>query len=367
MSDAVSSGSTASDISDYASYKKLVADIAEEVSRGRTGFGAFRYFSSISRDTMRLAFSSGFFANREKESFPLWAIDKELLHFYLKRSYPEHRHFINQVLAFPSSYEPPCLWALFWALAEAEHEFLFRYIPFWSHEERLTGHLVSQIVERLEDFAPYWASLSGAPESESENHCRIFYADTATARKESITGADFGLVVHARFGKQPEYFKVARFQAKKAEKNGSAVIDFDQVAALLNRPNVGYYIFYHFHDPKKWSLVPTVLSAGYFKHRLEELRVEKAKIKSTEMGKESKNVQESGYDFATFLAFALADPASEHGAYVLTAEDAVRELMTVRPPLSPPSRVMVITLGGGTTVVDWPDLLREYIGFGQIG
>ena len=52
---------------------------------------------------------------------------------------------------------------------------------------------------------------------------------------------------------------------------------------------------------------------------------------------------------------------------MLTAEEAVRELTTVKPPLSPPSRVMVITLGGDATVIDWPDLLREYIGFGQIG
>ena len=246
--------------------------------------------------------------------FPLWTIDADFLHFYLKRSHPDHRSFFDQILASPSSYEPSSLWALFWALAQAEHEFLSRYVPFWSHEERLTGHLVSQIVERLEDFAPYWASLSGAPESESENHCRIFYADTATARRESLTGADFGLVIQARFGKQqPEYFKVARFQAKKVEKSGSALIDFDQVEALLNRPDVGYFIFYHFHDLKKWSLPPTVLSAGHFKSRLEELRVERARIKGPELGKESKSVQDTGYDFATFLTFALADPASEHG------------------------------------------------------
>lgn len=366
MSEEISSGSIPSEAQGYASYIKLAASVAEDLSRGRTGFGAFRNFATISRDTMRLAFNSGFFSNREKGNSPFWAIDGEFLHFYLKRSHPDHRYFFNRVLASPSSYEPSCMWALFWALAQAEHEFLLRYVPFWSHEERLTGHLVSQIVERLEDFAPYWAALSGAPENEVENHCRIFYADTATARRESVTGADFGLVIHARFGKQPEYFKVARFQAKKAESSGSALIDFDQVEALLKRPDVGYYVFYHYHDPKKWSLPPTVLSAGHFKSRLEALREERAKIKKTELGKESKKVQEEGYDFATFLAFALADPASEHGGYTLTAEGAVTELMTVSPPLEPPSRVMVITLGGGTTVIDWPDLLREYIGR-QIG
>lgn len=149
MSDEVSTGSKTSDAPSYASYIKLAASIAEEVSRGRTGFGAFRNFSSISRETMRLAFNSGFFGIREKSVFPLWTIDADFLHFYLKRSHPDHRSFFDQVLASPSSYDPSCLWALFWALAQAEHEFLSRYVPFWSHEERLTGHLVSQIVERL--------------------------------------------------------------------------------------------------------------------------------------------------------------------------------------------------------------------------
>jgi hypothetical protein len=349
----------------YESYIRLATNVVEGVSRGRAGFGAFRQFSDISRDTIRLIMNSGFFANSEKPGFPAWLVDGEFLHFFLKRARPDHRYFVDQVLASPAAYDPACMWALFWALARAEHEFLFRYVPFWSHEERLTGHLVSQIVERVEDFAPHWASLTGAPEAEAENHCRLFYADTATARRESETGADFGLVIHAHLGKRQEYFKVARFQAKKAEGNGSALIDFDQVNALLNRPDVGYFVFYHFHNPKQWSLPPTVLPAKHFERRRDELREEKAKIKSTSLGKETAQARNAGYDFAAFVTFALADPASEHGAYLLTAEDAVRELMTVRPPLSPPSRVMVITLGGGARVVDWPELLREFIGQAQ--
>jgi hypothetical protein len=366
MNDDASAQETATQVGqNHASYVRLANDIAEEVSRGRAGFGALRHFSTICRDTVKLALKSGFFANKERQPFPLWLMDEEILYFHLKRAHPDHRYFIDQILASPSSFDPSCLWALFWALAKAEHEFLFRYVPFWSNEERLTGHLISQMVERLTDFAPRWATLNGSPEAQAENQCRIYYADTATARKESLTGADFGLVIQARLGRQPEYFKVARFQAKKAEKSGSARIDFDQVAALLNRPSVGYYIFYHYYDRKEWSLPPTVLPASHFKHRLETLRQEKAPVKTQSLGSESTNAQETGYDFATFLTFALADPASEHGAYVLTAEEAVTEMMVTRPPLSPPSRVMVITLGENASVIDWNELLREYLGQGQ--
>jgi len=365
VSDDLSAVSAAPGTPSDESYVRLATNIVEGVSRGRAGFGAFRQFSDISRETMMLVLNSGFFANSEKRGFPAWLVDGEFLHFYMKRSRPDHRYFVDQVLASPTAYDPSCMWALFWALAKAEHEFLFRYVPFWSHEERLTGHLISQIVERLEDFAPHWASLSGAPEAQAENHCRLFYADTATARRESETGADFGLVIHAHFGQRQEYFKVARFQAKKAEENDSALIDFDQVNALLNRPDVGYFVFYHFHNPKQWSLPPTVLPAKHFQHRRDELQKEKAQSKSTSLGKETTHARNAGYDFATFVTFALADPASEHGAYVLTAEDAVTELMRVRPPLSPPSRVMVITLGSGARVVDWAELLREFIGQAQ--
>jgi hypothetical protein len=196
------SASATTNMPGYESYVRLAAGVVEGVSRGRAGFGAFHEFVGISRETIRLVMNSGFFANNEKPGFPAWLVDGEFLHFYLRRARPDHRYFVDQVLASPAAYDPACMWALFWALARAEHEFLFRYVPFWSNEERLTGHLVSQLIERVEDFAPHWASLNGAPEAEAENHCRLFYADTATARRESKTGADFGLVIHAHLGKR---------------------------------------------------------------------------------------------------------------------------------------------------------------------
>jgi hypothetical protein len=157
---------------DYSTYVQLATDIFDQFSRGRTGFGAFRHFSNIFRETARLVLESGFLASPQKQDIPLWFLDEEWLHFHFRKGYPtSHKHFINQILSSPSSYDPPCLWALFWAMAKAEHEFLIRYVPFWSHEERLTGHLISQLVERIESFSSYWTSLNDTSYPLSENQC----------------------------------------------------------------------------------------------------------------------------------------------------------------------------------------------------
>lgn len=356
-----------SDSRDFSKYVQLALSIGEQHTRSRGGFGAFRQFRDICRNSMGLVFESGFFANSNHQT-PFHLLDDEFfLDFYMRkgRFRPNFKHFFEQVLTNPSSYNPACLWSLFWAVAKAEHEFLLRYIPYWSHEERLTGHLVSQLITRLEDFEVYWAALEDGNDAQDKSHCRIHYMDTATARRESLTGADLGLIVQARFSRQREFFKAVRFQAKKVDKGGSARIDLTQADTLIKTKNIGYYLFYHHYDAQSWSLPPTVQPASNFDYHVEESR-KSNNLKDEELGEKSVGVTSNGYDFATFITFALADQASEHGVLASSAEEATRLLMTTNKGLPSLSRIVVVTLGSQATEIDWDRLFNEYIGRGDI-
>ena len=190
--------------------------------------------------------------------------------------------------------------------------------------------------------------------------------DTATARRESVTGADLGLIIQARFARQREFFKAVRFQAKKVNKGGNVRINLDQTDALIRTKNIGYYLFYHHYDVQNWSLPPTVQPASKFNDYVEESRKNENFSKNNELGEKSVEVTSDGYDFATFITFALADQASEHGVLAASAEEATRLLMATSQGLPQPSRVVVVTLGSRATEIDWDRLFVEYLVRGDL-
>jgi hypothetical protein len=339
---------------DHAEYVQIASEIAQGPIRSRVGYGAFRHFGGVFRDSIDVVLESSYFSPRSRDgSLPIFAFDPEFLHFFGRRHWMTPRAFVENVLGVPASYDPAPMWALFWSLAKAEHDFLQRYVSYWSHEERLTGHLVSQLVERLESFGPHWRALNA--ESGVESFCRIWYADTATARREAITGADLGLIVQAKFGNQSEFFKAARFQAKKVGRSGNARVDLDQVETMLqHHDKLGYYLFYHPLDTNSWTLPPTVRLASDFRHDLDEYR-KKPRHSSAEI---TKQVNGNGFDLAMFITFALADAGADHGVLASTANEAISVLMSGGAP----SRVLVVTLGEGTTPVTWNAALGEWIG-----
>lgn len=340
----------------FADYAKQAHGIVGGIMRGRSGFGALRNFDSVYRATARLILQSSFISlSVESLPGPMVVWHRRFWHHVLDDLLVNHRFLFSEVLTKPSSFEPHAMWAMFWGLAKAEHEFLRRYIPFWSHEERLTGHLVSQIVERMEEFSGEWRALS-APDA----FCRIWYADTATARQERETGADFGLIVHAKYQGQDELFKAVRFQAKKVSRSGRATLDLRQMKALTRTNHLGYYVFYHPYDARQWSLMPTVKAASELAENLkDELSNIAEDDRHQKLGEKTVGVDvgDSGLDFASFVTFAVADPAAEHGVLTSDAGDAVRVLMSQ----STLSRVMVISIGQGASIVDWTDLFGEYL------
>ncbi len=339
-------------------YIQIAADVCGDALRGRTGFGAFRHFEDLFRSSLKLALDSGFLvAGPPVPWFHGHPFHEDWL-YEASRYGSGRRGVLQSLLGVPASYDPRPVWALFWALAKAEHEFLRRYVPFWSHEERLTGHLVSQIVERAEEFGVYWSALSSGITDRPE--CRLWYADTAAGRRERATGADLGVVVQGRFSGGAEFFKVARFQAKKLDRPGYLRVDLEQLEHLLLGENLGYYLLYHRLADGAWTLPPTVASAQGVKYGIEQQdRREKPPLER-DWGQGEAYLQDSYgvYDLAMFLTFGLADPAAEAGVLCAEAHCAVSALMASGGP--PPTRLLVVTLGSGTTEVDWRDLLHEW-------
>lgn len=335
---------------------QIASNIVQKPLHSRSGFGAFRHFADIYDDSIRLVLNSGRIRLSLTNALPEILRNPDFLYILIRRYYLEWRgfalRFIVDILGNPTFYDPPALWTLFWALVKAEHRFLYQYTPPWSHEERLTGHFVSQLIERLEEFSDYWNSLSQI--SDPPVSCQVWYTDTATARREGITGADLGLIIHAKLPGQDEFFKSARFQAKKVDHSGRVRINLDQTRALLQREKrLGYYLFYHRFDKRRWSLAPTVQAAAAFKSEIDKARDHNRKEVQV-------SAWEEGYDFAMFMTFALADPTSEEiGVYTTNGRDAVSSLIVRELPF--PSRILVVTLGDTTSVLDWPDLLREHI------
>jgi hypothetical protein len=344
---------------------KKAQDIAKNWTRSRSGFGAFRHHQVIFQCTANLVLESGIFTYPQSLSDQIFLSEEDCLYLLLgHRLRINYKSFFENLLAKPATFEPRTTWALFWALATAEHQFMYRYTPYWSHEERLTGHLVSQIVERLEDFGAHWRHLNQATQPSSSD-IKVYYADTAIGLRESITGADLGLIIQARYGDQPEFFKVVRFQAKKTQNGGdNADINLQQVDALLQHEGLGYFLFYHRLDSEQWTPIPTVKSATFYQDELNDAKNHLDIKKQEKLGIKCLPALDRGCDFASFITFGVADPGSKHGFITSKAQDAVSVLMSVdQRILTNPSRVMVISIGESVSIIDWEDLFREYFEF----
>lgn len=342
----------------WASYVAKARDVGEGPSRSRHGFGALRHYDDIFRQTIELVVQSGLVS---RTGFPFgspdWFFDGPFFHRRFGRGYPHPSEFFVGLLGSPRCYQPEPLWALFWAMAAAEHQFLSRFVPYWSHEERLTGHFVSLMIERLSEFGVYWRALDGDEKNPSAR-CDLYYADTATARQEATTGADLGLILHCKFGMQEEFWKVARFQAKKVGRSGQAQIDLDQTEVLIQQESLGYYLFYHAWASNAWTLMPTVTAAARYANAVKEHREKGPK---RNLGVASLPARDSGIDFSTFVTFGLADQGSEIGAVSDDPEHAIYALIGRNLPSPIPSRIVVITLGNPSTAVNWDRILREYV------
>jgi hypothetical protein len=194
------------------SYALLAAAIANPAIQSRVGFGTFRKHRELFERSHRLIARSSLVAPPDNAVHGSWPLDPDYLHFVLRHGDYNHSHFFRY-LTSPLVFQPRCIWALFWALVKSEHQFANKFLPFWSHEERLTGHFVSQICERIDEFTVHWSSLVG--DDAKRSWLDVWYADTATDNREKVTGADLGLIVNGKYGEEEEFFKVARFDTSR--------------------------------------------------------------------------------------------------------------------------------------------------------
>ena len=345
---------------DFAHYRSLAASIADPAIQSRAGFGSFGKYSTLFERTHRLVTRSSLLAPPNGATHPYWSIDPDFLRFAIRHGNANHAHFIRTLMT-PDVYYPQCIWALFWAMAKAEHNFATKFLPFWSHEERLTGHFISQLCERISEFEGRWTELDSADAKKS--WLDVWYADTATGNREKETGADLGLIVNGQYSGDREFFKAARFQVKKVPANNTATIDLDQTRALLRTENLGFYLFYHAQDRNEWRRPPSVAPAFEFANHVTnaEKAIQEGKRVGNKLGSQCvSNVDSESYDFAAFLTFALADPGSESGAMANSRDEAVRTLMGGGPG-GPPSRVAIISLGKPIDRSEWQHALGEYV------
>lgn len=345
------------------SYTPLASAIAASAIHSRVGFGAFRKYRTLFEGSHRLVAGSSLLAPPASMTHLFWTLYPEVIDFADRHGmHIPHDEYIHpqffQYLTSPNVFDPKCIWALFWALAKAEHNFAFEFLPFWSNEERLTGHFVSQVCERIKEFAVHWSSLCGNDPQRS--YLDIWYADTATGNREKESGADLGLIVHGQYAGEDEFFKVARFQVKKVPSSNIARIDLNQTKALLRTEGLGYYLFFHGQDLQGWRRPPSVAPAYKFEYNLKqaEKALEEGKRSGQELGKKNIDYIDYGsYDFATFITFAFADPAADFGAFARSKPAAVQTLMGDGPP----SRLAVISLGAAVQPTDWLHELRDYV------
>ncbi|MDA0244997.1 MAG: hypothetical protein OT477_16390 [Chloroflexi bacterium] len=352
------------------SYVQTAKSILELALKSQTGFALFSQYEDLRQNTFNLCKKSTLLKDFNAHDFCIktiiQSVQQDLEESFRQVSFEEPKDpqppalkvLFNDYLENPNSYAPNCIWAFFWALAKAEHNFLKKHLPFWSHEERLTGHFVCQICERIEEFAKYWSELSDP--SLKQTGLNVWYADTATAKREKHTGADLGLIIHGQYEGGNEFFRVARFQAKKV-KDGKATIDKKQTENLLKIPNLGYYLLYNgekkqsLYRPLNVTVVPASHEPFYnFDSKTKEVNF---------LDKKGGRIWKNNYDFAMFLTFALADlssknPSDNNYGAVANSESEAMQILMGEERSQYPSRFLIISLN--TSFDGWGGVLRDY-------
>ena len=152
------------------------------------------------------------------------------------------------------------------AFVYSEARFISNYIPQNSHEERLTGHLLSEYSSSLNIIKDTIEKKAYAIYNEMIE-LDFFYVDLSSNNAEKLTGADFGMLIHFDLPDSPERTIVATFQAKKIASN--IKIDIKQLNTLIKYfPEGSNYCMYDTNTPQTNS--PLVISAKNIQNSLDD-------------------------------------------------------------------------------------------------
>lgn len=238
--------------------------------------------------------------------------------------------------------EEEIIFLLLRVLVAAEIRFASKYIPQNSHEERLTGHLLSELIFCL-DLAKKEFLKTCRKLFNTEFDLDFHYADVATNSNEAKSGADFGVILIADLPNSPKIIKAFKFQAKKA--NPSATIDIKQMESLISGGDEGaFYLFYCMQNEKsskKGCLSPVVLNAQRCKNAMSTKKNEQ---KTFTLSKDV--ICKETIPFAAFLMLEGLNPDNNIGHSCSSLEAAARYIYSYEENYRV-SRVMVVSVGAG--------------------
>lgn len=149
--------------------------------------------------------------------------------------------------------------AVFQSLVFGELEFCIRDLPQGSHEERLTGHLLSKLYSSLLFCTPSIENIGSELYGE-KTIVQIAYHDLSIGNREKTTGSDFGIILHLNLPDGEEMVSYAAFQAKKIKKKNAYIPKEQLRNQIMYGSEIGAFCcFYHIDSNEKALLPPVVL------------------------------------------------------------------------------------------------------------
>lgn len=250
--------------------------------------------------------------------------------------------FLRELINSSNYFENELFHLVFKAFVFAEIKFIQNFIPQNSHEERLTGHLISELSSALGIIRKTFEDKSFEIYNE-KLALDFFYADLSSNKMEKVTGADFGIIFHLNLPDYPNEVRAAVFQAKKFKT--SAKIDIQQCRTLKDFGNNGAYYCFYDMDLKETSSPLVVQAIRISLPSIEE------NIKTKSFNREEIfNNWDGGIPLSIFLVFNLL--SGENDNYyksfnnIWEATNYInrkgnRELADINP-----SKVFLVSLGG---------------------
>lgn len=290
---------------------------------------------------------------------------------YHRRYHKHSASLLRQLISNDMLYENPLHRILFQAFLYAEIRFTTNYIPQNSHEERLTGHLISEINSALEIVKETYHNSAKEFYGTDDIHLNFHYTDLSANKQEKITGADMAIILHNNLPDYESYTKVAIIQAKKFDK--SMRIDTEQFRTLNSfAGGCGYYCGYDMNNDDLYP--PMILKLGSIENIIKRCNQTKGINKNSEelLNRTEKNdpiksisikrkllLDENYAPLSIFLIFDLLysdknkfDTLREAKHFILrgqTNDDIESIAVSLSENIAEkfsPSKIMTISLGG---------------------
>lgn len=152
----------------------------------------------------------------------------------------------------------PLLDIAFEAFARAEARLGMRFIPQNSNEERLTGHLISEMEAAIHLVSDSFTAKSMERYGEAKQIDFAYYDLSRGGHVEKETGGDLGLILSVDLPDRPKLVSYAAIQAKRL--SGSTSLNKVQYDTLtMNFKDAAAYLFY---DCDLQTLAPPMIMSA---------------------------------------------------------------------------------------------------------